>query len=57
VKTGWTTRAGGCLVVAERRGGHEVIGVVLGSEGIWRDMELLLDRAFAGGPRTKIATG
>jgi len=47
LKTGWTTRAGGCLIVAQRRGGRDVIGVVLGSWSIWSDMTALLDRAFA----------
>jgi D-alanyl-D-alanine carboxypeptidase len=46
VKTGWTTRAGGCLAVAVRRGGRSVIAVVLGSKGIWHDMPLVLARAF-----------
>jgi D-alanyl-D-alanine carboxypeptidase len=47
VKTGWTTRAGGCLVIAQRRGDRAVIAVVLGSPSIWTDMPTLLDRAFA----------
>lgn len=47
VKTGWTTRAGGCLVVAQRRGNRAVIAVVLGSRDIWSDMSVLLDRAYA----------
>lgn len=46
VKTGWTTRAGGCLVVAVRRGDRAVIGVVLDSPSIWSDMTALLDVAF-----------
>jgi D-alanyl-D-alanine carboxypeptidase len=46
VKTGWTTRAGGCLAVAVRRGDRAVIAVVLGSKGIWHDMPLVLERAF-----------
>ena len=46
VKTGWTTRAGGCLVVAVRRGERSVIGVVLASPSIWSDMAALLDVAF-----------
>lgn len=46
VKTGWTTRAGGCLIVAQRRGGRSVIGVVLHSKSIWSDMRTLLDTAF-----------
>ncbi len=47
VKTGWTTAAQGCLMLAERRGDHAVIAVVLGSAGIWHDIDLLLDKAFA----------
>ena len=47
VKTGWTTRAGGCLIIAQRRGGRSVIGVVLDSKSIWSDMTTLLDAAFA----------
>ncbi len=47
VKTGWTTRAGGCLIVAQRRGGRSVIGVILKSGSIWTDMQMLLDAAFA----------
>jgi D-alanyl-D-alanine carboxypeptidase len=50
VKTGWTTRAGGCLVTAQRRGGRSVIAVVLGSPSIWSDMTTLLNRAFARQP-------
>jgi D-alanyl-D-alanine carboxypeptidase (penicillin-binding protein 5/6) len=46
VKTGWTTRAGGCLIVAVRRGDTSVIGVVLHSPSIWTDMAALLDVAF-----------
>jgi serine-type D-Ala-D-Ala carboxypeptidase (penicillin-binding protein 5/6) len=47
VKTGWTTRAGGCLIVAERRGGRAVIGVILDSPSIWVDGPALIDKAFA----------
>src|SRR5436190_2802238 len=47
VKTGWTTRAGGCLIVAERRGGRSVIGVILDSPSIWVDGPALIDDAFA----------
>ena len=46
VKTGWTSRAGGCLIVAVRRGNRSVIGVVLDSPSIWSDMAALLDVAF-----------
>jgi D-alanyl-D-alanine carboxypeptidase len=47
VKTGYTRKAGGCLVVAVESGGHKVIAVVLGSQNIWRDMPLLVDEALA----------
>ena len=48
VKTGWTTAAGGCLTIAQRRDGRDVIAVILGStNSIWYDMPLLLDKAFA----------
>jgi serine-type D-Ala-D-Ala carboxypeptidase (penicillin-binding protein 5/6) len=47
VKTGWTTRAGGCLIVSQKRGDRRVIAVVLGSPSIWSDIATLLDRAFA----------
>ena len=46
VKTGWTSRAGGCLIVAVHRGSGSVIGVVLDSPNIWSDMNALLDVAF-----------
>jgi D-alanyl-D-alanine carboxypeptidase len=47
VKTGWTSRAGGCLIVALRRGQRAVIGVLLDSPSIWSDMGALMDAAFA----------
>jgi D-alanyl-D-alanine carboxypeptidase len=47
VKTGYTSKAGSCLVAAARRDGHEVVAVVLGSQNIWQDMPRLLDEAFA----------
>ena len=46
VKTGWTSQAGGCLIVAVRRGDRAVVGVVLASPSIWSDMATLLDVAF-----------
>ena len=46
VKTGYTSVAGGCLVVAVRRDGHDVIAVVLGSKNIWADMPRLVDAAI-----------
>jgi D-alanyl-D-alanine carboxypeptidase (penicillin-binding protein 5/6) len=43
VKTGYTTVAGACLVVAVRRGNRNVLGVLLGSKNIWADMPRLVD--------------
>jgi serine-type D-Ala-D-Ala carboxypeptidase (penicillin-binding protein 5/6) len=45
VKTGWTTKAQGCLIIAQRRGGRDVIGVILGSARIWDDMAAVLSLA------------
>jgi len=47
IKTGWTTRAGGCLATAVRRNGHSVIAVVLDSDSIWTDMPRLVEKAFS----------
>lgn len=47
VKTGWTSKAGGCLAVAVRRGERSVIVVVLDSKRIWEDAPLVVERAFA----------
>jgi serine-type D-Ala-D-Ala carboxypeptidase (penicillin-binding protein 5/6) len=46
VKTGFTTKAGACLVVAVRRGDRSVIGVLLGSKDIWTDMPRLIDASL-----------
>jgi D-alanyl-D-alanine carboxypeptidase len=46
VKTGFTTKAGSCLVAAARRDGHDVIAVILDSRNVWQDMPRLLDEAF-----------
>jgi len=46
VKTGFTTKAGACLVVAVRRGDRNVIGVLLGSKNIWQDMPRLIDASL-----------
>jgi D-alanyl-D-alanine carboxypeptidase len=46
VKTGFTTKAGACLVVAVRRGNRNVIGVLLDSRNIWADMPRLIDASL-----------
>ena len=47
VKTGWTSRAGGCVAVAVRRGDRAVIVVVLDSKSLWPDATQLVERAFS----------
>ena len=46
VKTGYTRRAGGCLVSSARRGERGYIVVVLGSESRFHDSDALLTWAF-----------
>lgn len=46
IKTGYTQRAGNCLAAAVTRNGKTVIAVVLGSQSVYYDMPLLVDRAF-----------
>ncbi len=45
-KTGYTPEAGLTLVTLARRGGREVLGVILGSESRRDDAKELLDRSF-----------
>lgn len=47
VKTGYTNDAGECLVAAAKRGGVQLIVVVLNSEHRWSDAMKLLDYGFA----------
>lgn len=48
VKTGFTEKAGGCLVFAYEREGREIIGVVLGSSerGRFEDTQRIIDWVF-----------
>lgn len=48
VKTGFTSRAGGCLIFAYQRDGREIIGVVLGSSerGRFEDTQKIIDWVF-----------
>ena len=52
VKTGFTTAADACLVVAVRRGNRNVLGVLLGSNDIWADMPRLIDATLNNVPAT-----
>ena len=47
VKTGFTSGAGKCLVAVARRGGHEVLLVLLNGRNRWWESVAVLDRAFA----------
>lgn len=47
VKTGYTNDAGECLVAAAKRGGVQLIVVVLNSDHRWSDATKLLDYGFA----------
>ncbi|MDF2500309.1 MAG: dacB 2 [Anaerosporomusa subterranea] len=46
-KTGYTEAAGDCLVVTAKRGGVQLIVVVLNDDGRWADARSLLDFGFA----------
>ncbi len=46
IKTGYTDKAGRCLVSAAKRDGIQIISVVLDSEYMWNDSILLLDYGF-----------
>lgn len=47
LKTGWTGRAGGCLIVTASRGGRHLLVVVMGSPNIFVEAASLLDYGFA----------
>jgi len=50
VKTGFTGRAGKCLVALAERGGKRVLLVMLNAPDRWWKAEEILDAAFAHGP-------
>ena len=47
IKTGWTTKAGHCLVASAERHGIRLIAVVLGSPDAYKDTRRLLDYGFS----------
>jgi D-alanyl-D-alanine carboxypeptidase len=47
LKTGWTGRAGGCLIATATRGGRHVLVVVMGSPSPFVEAASLLDYGFA----------
>lgn len=54
VKTGFTDKAGHCLVSSAKRNGQQYIAVVLGSSNVWDDSTKLLEYAFANFERINI---
>ena len=46
VKTGYTDKAGRCLVSAAKRGNIQIVAVVLDSINMWEDSMMLLDYGF-----------
>jgi len=46
VKTGFTKKAGRCLVFSAERDGHTVVGVVLAAPDMWNDAKGILDYGF-----------
>jgi len=47
LKTGWTGRAGGCLIATASRGGRHLMVVMMGSPNIFVEAASLLDYGFA----------
>jgi D-alanyl-D-alanine carboxypeptidase (penicillin-binding protein 5/6) len=47
LKTGWTGRAGGCLIATATRGGRHLLVVVMASPSIFNEAATLLDYGFA----------
>jgi serine-type D-Ala-D-Ala carboxypeptidase (penicillin-binding protein 5/6) len=47
LKTGWTGRAGGCLIATATRNGRHLLVVVMGSPSIFGEAASLLDYGFA----------
>jgi len=50
LKTGWTGRAGGCLIATATRDGRHLLAVVLGSPRVFDEASTLLDYGFASPP-------
>lgn len=53
IKTGYTDQAKGCLAVSYERGGREIIGVILGSEDRFGEMQKILAWIFEAYSFTK----
>jgi D-alanyl-D-alanine carboxypeptidase (penicillin-binding protein 5/6) len=53
MKTGWTVKAGHCLIAAARRDGRTMLSVVMGAADAYGSSAALLDRGFATPARTE----
>lgn len=47
VKTGYTSRAGGCFISLFNRGGHEIIGIILGSGDRFGETKAVLEWVYS----------
>jgi D-alanyl-D-alanine carboxypeptidase (penicillin-binding protein 5/6) len=54
-KTGYTNRAGRCLVASASRGGRRLVAVALGSTNAFADVRALFEYGFAGYVRARLA--
>jgi len=50
LKTGWTGRAGGCLIATATRDGRHLLAVVMGSPRVFDEAAALLDYGFTSPP-------
>ena len=50
LKTGWTGRAGGCVIATATRGSRHLLAVVMGSPRVFQEAATLLDYGFAVSP-------
>ena len=56
VKTGYTKKAGKCLVFSAERDGMQLIGVVLACPDMWAEAKKLLDYGFSNYEMTRIVS-
>jgi D-alanyl-D-alanine carboxypeptidase len=54
-KTGFTNRAGRCLVASASRGGRRLVAVTLGSPNAFADVQALFEYGFSGFVRVRLA--
>ncbi len=54
IKTGYTKKAGRCLVTSAERNGLEIVSVVINSPQMWERTKELLDNSFSGYDMVKL---